>query len=140
MLKLLKIVLLVVFSISLLCGFSFHKKNKEKPYVIFSASKINKDVLQDCKTLFEKGEVINYLVYVPEGFKDDFVRIQILKKDTKVDFAGYSVKYTQDREVVKNSKQFSGQITFYESGTYVIQVIDFSNPYEAAAAGAFKIE
>ena len=140
MLKLLKIVLFVVFSLSLLCGFSFHKKDKEKPYIIFSSSKINKEAFQDCKKLFEKGENINYLVYVPEGFKDDFVRIQILKKDTKVDFAGYSVKYTQDREVVKNSKQFSGQITFYETGTFVIQVIDFSNPYEAVAAGVFKIE
>ena len=122
------------------CGFSFAKKDKQKPFIIFSSSPINMENFNNAQKYFPKGETIHYFIFVPKGFQDDFVRIQVLKKETKVDFGGYSVKYTTDAEVEPKTSRLTGEITLYESGTFVMQVVDFANPNEAISVGVFVVE
>ena len=138
MFRVIKGLLILFFVFVCLCGFS--KRTKEKPFIMFASDEVTLTNLASTKTTFEKGDDIHYLVYVPKGFQDDFVRIQVLKKDTKTDFSGYKVKYTYDTEVTPKSSTLAGKLTVYEEGLFVMQIVEFAHPAKAVSVGAFKVE
>ena len=138
MFKFIKSLLIIFLAVVCLCGFS--KRTKEKSFIIFASDEVTLTNLASTKVNFELGETVHYLVYVPKGFQDDFVRIQVLKKDTKTNFGGYSAKYTYDSEVTPKSSVLTGKIAVHEPGLFVMQVVEFSHPTKAVSVGAFKVD
>lgn len=136
--KILRFIIIFLLTSFLLCGFSLRKKDVS--FIVFSKSPINQKNLANSTRSFSPGEKIYYMVYLEKGFQDDLIRVQILKKDMKVDFGGYSVKSTNDNEVVYGSSNFLGDISVYEPGVYIMQIVEFAHPSKAVAIGMFKVE
>lgn len=151
-LKFLKLKLPKIFKISLICflffgifqiAFSFELfKKKAKPVLFLSNSEQNleKEILENVHgtDVFEVNERIYFLVYVPDGFKSDYIKYQIVKQDDKAHVAGYSrVRNKTCR--LKNSKYYEDYFVLSEAGKYFIQIFDITNLNQWVAFGGFLV-
>lgn len=66
---------------------------------------LTSDNAQFYEQRFEKGQRIYYAIVKPDGFKDDAIKIEIIKKNTKVSNFGYSIAYA-DNLPIDNTKNY----------------------------------
>lgn len=131
-------IIICAFIIIFCCGFFCRKK--EVPFILFSSEPITTGAELVAKTDFRLGERIYYMIFAPKGFNDDVLRIQIIKKNDKGGFEGYTVKYAQDIVVDIGSKVYSGSLQLYDSGMYIAQVVEFSNSTKPIAYAVFGVK
>ncbi len=121
----------------MLCGFSL--KPKPKAFIVFSSNPVNQSTLSNTEVCFKEQQKIYYMIYNPNGFQDDFIRIQVVKKDDKTNIGGYKIKYTNDVEVKLNSKVYCDALILHEKGIYFMQVNEFKEFNKALAYGTFEV-
>ena len=136
--KFLKIIIFIFCLSFLFCGFSLKKKSQVT--VAFSREPISEQIKDNYSQTFNSGEKIYYLVNNPKGFKCDFLRIRILKKDDKVNLGGFNIKRTIDMETENGASKLSGEVVLHEKGLYILQVYEFCNPTKILVNGVFRVE
>lgn len=119
------LILGLIFLLCLNCGFK--KKNKLKPYVLFGKDTISQSSLTNIEKFFSVGQKINFLVYNPDGFKSNLVRIQILKKDEKVEQWGISIVHARDIQIDTSKPYFTNTIVLWQEGYYIFRVFSHDN-------------
>lgn len=112
----------------------------DENFIVFSTQNpkygINKEF---AGTTFQKGERVYYAIVAPKGFREDLIKINLVKKDTKSEFWGFS--NSKNRTVSTGGKNYyTDYFVLSESGFYIMQTFDMINLSKPIATGIFKIE
>ena len=59
---------------------------------------------------------------MPKGFKQEYLKIQIIKKPEKVILGGNNIYMSKDLFVDKTKKFYIDKIVIHQAGTYVVRV------------------
>lgn len=134
------LLLIFLFSFFINPSFAWGKKPKNLLYFGNSIDEIEKSVIDkiETKDVFKVGNKIYFLAYIPEGFKSDYIKYQIVKQDDNAHVAGY----TRIRNItcrIKNKNYYSDYFIIYETGKYYLQVFDIQNLHQWLVIGGFKI-
>src|SRR5574344_7444 len=112
----------------------------EKSVILFNKYPISKDnILNNCR-YFEQGENIYYVAMIPRKIRSPYLRIQIIKKETKTEFWGYKIFYSKDVRVMKDQVYYyTDYIVIHTAGYYFMQVFEKDNLDKPIARADFWV-
>ncbi len=120
------IVLFLCFTTVVMSGWRFHLK-KNRPLLLFNNRPITAQTINYTTRYFKTGQKIHFILIVPLGFKDDHIRVQLVKKEEKTQHWGYKVYWAQDYRVERGDKSFISYIVVPEKGYYFLQIFEFND-------------
>jgi hypothetical protein len=106
----------------------------------FSMQPIQKDNINNVGRYFRVRERIYYHLYNPKGFRDEYIRVQIVKKDEKVNHWGYKVYWSKDYHIDSSQKDFSSYVVLNETGYYFMQIFSFDDFDRVIARNDFWVK
>lgn len=98
-----------------------------KPLLYFNTQPITKETVNFPSRNFAVGQKIHYILIVPKGFKNEYIRVQLVKKDDKVSHWGYKIYQSRDFHIDKSKNYFIDYIVLGEKGYYFMQIFSFDN-------------
>lgn len=119
-------VILCLVSIFFVSGFGF-KCRKRKALLLFNSQPITNQTINHAGRNFKAGEKVYYILLNDEGFKDDYIRVQIVKKEEKTNHWGYKVYWSKDYEIDTSLKYFKSYFVIDEPGYYFMQIFSFDD-------------
>lgn len=114
--------ILLFLSTVFLCGCK-----KDQPLLLFNDQPITKQTVNSPTRNFVFGQRVNYLLIVPKGFKRDYIRVQLVKKEEKTQHWGYKIYQSRDYHVDTTKNYFIDYVVPGEKGYYFVQVFSFDN-------------
>lgn len=96
--------------------------DKEKVVLLFNNQPINEMTVKIPVTYFELGEITHYVVFNPKGFESPYLRVQILKKDTKVQNWGFSIYTAKNLKIDSTKKFFIDEVKIDKKGTFIMSI------------------
>ena len=108
--------LIILFSIVFLCGC-----DSKSPYLTFNSQPITQKTVYDAKKFFKHSQTIYYAILMPKGFKQEYLRMQIMKKPDNIAFGGATIFLAKDLFVDKTKKFYIDKIVIHQPGTYVMR-------------------
>jgi len=110
------------------------------PFVVFSTQNPKRGLKKEqLGTYFKKGDRVYYALIAPKGFKGDLIKIQLIKKDPKSEFWGYT--NLRNKTVPTEGKNYlSDYFVLEETGIYVLSAYEVINLSKPIATGAFRVE
>lgn len=129
------ILILTIFAITLVsCGCG------TKAFVLMKSEPLTQQNAQYYEQSFEKFQRIYYAVVAPHGFKDEAIKIEIVKVSDKVPSMGYSIQYAQNLAIDNTKKYYTNYFTLSSSGAYVMQVFELRRPDKCIARYGFRVK
>lgn len=95
--------------------------------VAFSARPITTETIKEAGKSFPKGEKIYYYIASKKKIKDEYIRVQIFKKDDKSEFWGYNIEMTMDEYIGKGKRYYTDYFVMQNKGYYIMQVFTFKD-------------
>ena len=117
--------LILGVSLVFLCGC-----DSKSPYLTFNSQPITQKTVYDAQKIFKPSQTIHYAILMPNGFKQEYLRMQIIKKPDNVAFGGASIYLSKDLFVDKSKKFYIDKIVIHQPGTYIVRVF-YGNRTEA---------
>ncbi len=112
----------------------------KRPFILMNSRPVTTQNAQYFEQRFQKGQRIYYAVIKPKGFKDDAIKIEIVKKSTKTPTYGYSMEYAQNLSIDKTKKYYTNYFTINNSGLYFMQVFELRRPDKCFARYDFWVD
>ncbi|MBQ2645539.1 hypothetical protein IJG14_08230 [bacterium] len=109
-------------------------------FIVLKSEPITEKNGQYYEQNFSKGQRIYYAIIKPKGFKDDAIKIEIVKKNDKVPTMGYSMQYAQNLAIDKSKKYYTNYFTISSSGFFFIQVFELRRPDKCLARYSFRVK
>lgn len=126
--------LILLFCVLLLSGC-----DRRKPVIVLNSKVLTKENVNEMPRRFPAGKPLYYAVLTPKEFKDDVLRIQVMKKDEKTAYWGYSISYSVNA-LVDNSRQYcKGYFVPYEKGYFIMRAFEMRDLEKAAATIDFWV-
>ena len=120
--------LLCLVCLIFVCGFGFKFRcAKHKALLLFNSQPITNQTINNAGRHFKAGEKIYYILINEEGFKDEYIRVQLVKKEQKTNHWGYKVYWAKDYMVDMSLKYFKSYIVIDEPGYYFMQIFSFDD-------------
>lgn len=63
----------------------------------------------------------------PKGFRDEYIRVQIVKKEEKTNHWGYKIYWSKDYRIDTTQKEFMSYFVIDEPGYYFMQIFSFDD-------------
>ncbi len=117
-------VIFLVFSAFFTSAYRFYLK-KNRPLLLFNARPITAETINYTTRYFKTNQKVYFALVNPLGFKDDHIRVQLVKKEEKTQHWGYKVYWAKDYQVEKGEKSFVSYIVVPEKGYYFLQIFEF---------------
>lgn len=137
-----KILALIIAILLIPSSFAFFWKKKEKPSLFLSTTdpreKIAIEAPLENHSIFKKQTRIYFLVYVPEGFKSNYIKYQIIKQDDKAHIGGFSRVQNKTCRI-KDKHYYIDYVVIQEAGKYAIQIFDIENLHHWITYGHFRV-
>lgn len=134
------IVFIALFFVFANCAFAFGKK--QKPVIFLSATDPSLiktfDTTIEQVNVFKVRDKIYFTIYVPDGFKSDYIKYQIVKQEDNAHIGGYTRIRNITRKV-EDKHSYSDYFTLSQAGKYYIQIFDIQNLHQWLAIGAFQV-
>lgn len=127
--------LLLIISLFFLCGC-----DKEKPTILFNNQEINKRTVQSPVDFFELGETTHFVVFNPQGFDSPYLRLQLIKKDTKVQNWGFKIAYSKDIKIDTSKNYYIDSINVSQAGTYMLSLFYLNDLNRPIVRGMFVVK
>ena len=108
---------ILVFSLVFLCGC-----DEKKPYLTFNAQPINQKTVYDAQKFFKPSQTIHYAILMPKGFKQEYIRMQIIKRVDNIAQGGITIYLSKDLFVDKTKKFYIDKFVIHQPGTYVVRL------------------
>ena len=90
--------LLCLVCLIFVCGFGFKFRcGKHKALLLFNSQPITNQTINNAGRHFKAGEKIYYILINEEGFKDEYIRVQLVKKEQKQTTG--AIKYTGQKTI-----------------------------------------
>ena len=128
-----KLLPLVAMSIFLLTGCS-------APFILMKSVPFTAENANVYEQNFETGSRIYYAIVVPEKFRDDTLRVQVLKQDDKVPFLGYSMERAETVVVDRSKNYYTDYFVINADGYYIMQVFYIGNTVSPIARYDFRVK
>ncbi len=100
--------------------------DKNSPMLVFSSAPVTKQTNTNEK-VFSVGQPIYYAILMPKGFKNEYIRFQIVKKEEKNVHWGYKIYQSKDYHVDTAQNYFLNSFALHEAGYYFVQVFAFND-------------
>lgn len=114
--------ILLFFCCLFLCGCK-----KDQPLLFFNSQPITSQTINHPGRNFSANQPIYYILIVPKGFKNDYIRAQIVKKDEKTAHWGYKIYQSKDFRIDRTKNYFINSFVLNEPGYYFMQIFPFNN-------------
>lgn len=101
--------------------------NRLKTLVLFNNNPITKENISSCSTEFEAGKRIYYLFVTEKPLDAKFIRVEILKRDEKANFAITKLVYSNDFRLYKDQIYYYNDYIVMNSPGYYFMVIFSKN-------------
>jgi len=96
--------------------------DKEKPVLLFNNQPINKLTVQAPVNYFELGETTHFVVFNPAGFDSPYLRMQIIKKETKTQNWGFKIHTAKNFKIDSTKNYFIDEVKLSQKGTYIMSI------------------
>ena len=111
-----------------------------KAFILMKSEPLTPLNAKNYEQRFSVGQRIYYAVINPKNFKDDVIRVQIMKKNTKVETLGYSIVWAKDIEIDPSEKYFTDYFTITQGGLYLMRIFELRRTDKAIAAYDFWVK
>lgn len=126
---------LILFLVLITPGYA-----KEKPVILLNSQPITQETVNCPVQNFSVDQKINYVLITPKGFTDSVLRVQIVKKEEKVDSWGYSVYTAKDVCIDKNQKFYIDYLTVGRPGCYIMSIYEIKDLNKPLARTVFWVK
>src|SRR5574344_491498 len=120
------VVLAIIFATIFSCGFGF-KCRKRDALLLFNSQPINEMSINNAGRNFKAGPNVYYIFFNNEKFKDDYIRVQIVKKEEKTQHWGYKIYWSKDYQIDTSTGYFKSYFVIDEPGYYFMQIFSFDD-------------
>lgn len=117
---------LLFVSLIFVCGWGFRCRKRDA-LLLFNSQPITNQTINQAGRHFKAGEKVYYILINEEGFNDDFIRVQIVKKEQKTNHWGYKIYRSNDYEIDSTLKYFKSYFVINEPGYYFMQIFSFDD-------------
>ncbi len=140
--KFLKFVSVFPFVLVLLfaCAFRWGNIGEKGALLYFSSQPIQKTNIQNVGRFFPAQTRVYYLLLNPKGFRDEYIRVQIVKKEEKTYHWGYKIHWSKDYHIDSSQKDFMSYFVINEPGYYFMQIFSFDDFDRVIARNDFWIK
>ncbi len=111
----------------ILCCIFLSGCEKNQPLLFFNSQPITPQTINHPGRNFAADQPIHYILIVPKGFKNDYIRTQIVKKDEKTAHWGYKIYQSKDFRIDTTKNYFINYFVINEPGYYFMQIFSFDN-------------
>ena len=112
---------------------------KQRAYMVFDAQPITAKTVLKERPVFRAGQRIHYAILCDKGFRDNVLKVQVIQKDEKSEFYGYTP--LMNREVEPQNRNFYlDYFVIHNKGYYVVQVFELKNLQTPIGYGQFWVE
>src|SRR5574344_1006032 len=119
------------------CILIFCSGCEQKTGILFDSEKITNNTIYKRESTFLTHQKINYVIIDMRQFKDEKIRVQLIKKYKNSAFWGYSRYYSKDIRIDKSKKYYIDYVVVNDPGYYVMQVFYYSDREKAFAKNDF---
>ena len=130
--------LLCIFIIGLaffVCGC-----DKNTPIILFNNQPINEKTIKTPVDFFELGETTHFVVLNHKGFDSPYLRVQLIKKDTKVQNWGFKIASSKDIKIDTDKNYYIDKINVSQSGTYILSLFYLNDLNRPIVRGMFVVK
>ncbi len=114
--------------------------DKEKAVILFNKQPINTTTIQSPTNLFELGQTTHYVIFNPKGFDSPYLRMQIIKKNTKTQNWGFEVYRAQNMKIDTSKKYYIDKIKMSAPGFYIVSVYYLSDLNRPIVRSSFTVK
>ena len=93
----------------------------KKPYLTFNANPITTKTVYDAQEVFRPGQTINYALFMPKGFKQEFLRLQIAKIPENIPYGGVTIYMSKDLFIDKTKNFYIDKFVIRQEGKYAVR-------------------
>ena len=122
------------------CAFRWGNIGEKGALLYFSPDPIQKENVQNVGRNFRAGNRIYYMLINPKGFRDEYIRVQIVKKEQKTNQWGYKLYWTKDFHIDTTMKEFMSYFVIDEPGYYFMQIFSFDDFDRVIARNDFWVK
>lgn len=119
------LIFILIFSCFLFCGC-----DKTKPYLTFNAEPINTKTVYEAQKIFKPNQTVNFALLMPKGFKQEYIRMQIIKRADNIPYGGATIYMAKDVFVDVNKKFYIDKFIIRQEGCYVVRFFYGNKTYK----------
>ena len=110
------LIFIIVFSFAFLTGCE-----DKKPYLLFNSKPISQRTVYDAQKIFKPSQTINYALLMPKGFKQEYLRMQIVKRAENIAQGGITIYMSKDLYIDTSKKFYIDKFVIRQEGCYVVR-------------------
>jgi len=110
-----------------------------KAFILMKSVPITPQNAENYEQRFKTGQRIYYAIIKQKDFKDDVIRVQIMKKNDKIETLGYSIVWAKDIEIDPSKRYYSNYFTISKGGLYLMRIFELRRTDKALAAYDFWV-
>lgn len=114
--------------------------DRETPIILFNNQPINTTTVHSPVDYFELGETTHFVAFNPKGFESPYLRLQLIKKDTKVQNWAYKIVFSKDVKIDKEKNYYIDKINVSQAGTYILSLFYLNDLNRPIVRGMFIIK
>ncbi len=99
----------------------------DKPLLLFNTQPITPATINQPSRHFRVGEPVHYALINPKGFKSDYIRVQVIKKEEKTAHWGYSIYWAKDYKIDSTKDNYVNYVVINRPGYYFMQIYGFND-------------
>lgn len=113
---------------------------KDDPIILFNRAPITKETILNNSREFRSDDRIYYIFITQKPLKTPYIRVQIYKKDEKVEFWGTKVVYSNDYKLSKDQiYYYDDYVVLRETGHYFMLIFSKDNLGKPVAFSDFFV-
>ena len=115
--------------------------NKPKTIILFNTIPITKENLLSNSSEFVVGKRIYYIFITETPLKTELIRVRVLKRDEKANFAINKLAYSNDFKLYKDQVYyFNDYVVIHEAGYYCMAIYAKNNMKRPLAVADFRVK
>lgn len=134
------LVSMFLLSIPFACAFRWGNIGEKGALLYFSSEPMQKENVRNVGRFFPAQTRVYYLLLNPKGFRDDYIRVQIVKKEEKTNHWGYKIYWSKDYHIDSSQNEFMSYFVIDEPGYYFMQIFSFDDFDRVIARNDFWIK
>lgn len=112
----------------------------DKPLLLFNAQPITSATINNPARFFRVGEPVHYILINPKGFKSDYIRVQVVKKEEKTEHWGYKIYWAKDYKIDSSKDNYVNYVVINKAGYYFMQIYGFNDFDRVIARNDFWVK
>ena len=112
---------------------------KQRAYMVFDDQPITTKTVPKPRPVFKVGQRIHYAILCDKGFRDSVLKVQVIQKDEKSEFYGYTPLMNREVEP-QNPKFYIDYLVMHAKGYYIVQIFELKDLQKPIGYGEFWVE